>query len=644
MERRAQFDAITRALRLREVAVPAGATVRRGTLVVDEPASGTRTRAPRVEDDELAILPRVDVTESSDTGAEITLGELLGAGGMGAVFLARQRSLRRDVAVKRLRAGSPSGGTDDARHAAALLAEARIAGALEHPSIVPVHVLGVDEQGSPLLVMKRIEGATLEQLLRDGAHPAWAELERRHGDRLGAQCEILMRVADALHFAHSRGVVHRDVKPANVMVGSFGEVYVVDWGVALQQHDASDEAHEIVGTPAFMAPEMVRADATLVDARTDVYLLGATLHAVLVGANRHRGDSSAQILLAAFLSEPFEYDTSVPEELAVLANACTSVEPDARPSSARAFRDALADFLRHRGSLRLAETAESKLEAMRVATGGSAAMLARPETFAELVECRFALAQALGEWGNNQRARRALRTTLTWMVEAELERRSADGAATVARALDPRDPALEARIDALRADLEEARQLEQEGRAERQERELESTSRYRVPITLGIIALCVVTFGLALAREHVSARPVPMDRVVRVDVAMLGIMASTLWVFRRRLLKNRLTKQLASLLLLSLGASTIADQIHASRGETSMEAGALSVMMVGAVFLGAAIGIGGRLWWAAGVCFAAGIVAAIWPATSTLMVGVGCVGCLIALIYDALGARSRVSL
>ena len=230
------------------------------------------------------------------------------------------------------------------------------------------------------------------------------------------------------------------------------------------------------------------------------------------------------------------------------------------------------------------------------------------------------------------------------MVEAELERRSADGAATVARALEPRDPALEARIEALRREVEESRALEDEGRAERQERELESTSRYRVPITFGILVLSFALFAWAVIGEHMTSRPIPMHRIVPWDVAMLGVMSATLWIFRRRMLKNRLTKQLASLLLLALAASTIADQIHASRGETSAEAGPMSVMMIGAVYLGAAIGIGGRLWWAAGVCFAAGIVAAIWPATSSAAVGAGIIGCLIALIYDALGARSRVSL
>lgn len=649
MDRRA-FEEITRALGLDAVAP--GETVLHGTLVLrsgreggatdGSAASDAPTRAmPGSAGDRAATLPRLDLGRDEEAPrAELLLGELLGAGGMGAVYTARQRSLRRDVAVKRLREGS-----DTSRAVFALLSEARIVGALEHPNIVPVHLLGRDEDGTPILVMKRIEGASLAELLANAEHPAWAELERRHGDREAATCEILMRVADGLHFAHSRGYLHRDVKPANIMVGSFGEVYLVDWGVALAPGATSDDTHEIVGTPAFMAPEMVYGDPGRVDARTDVYLLGATLHNVLTGSPRHRGDTGARVLFAAIMSAPFTYDESVPDELAALASAATARDPSARPPSAAAFRDRLADFLRHRGSQRMASAAEDRLDALRPAEDAEpdAKTLATPETFAVLSECRFALTQALAEWKDNERARRALRVTLLWMVEAELERRSADGARTIARAIEPPEPSIAPRIEALESALEESRALEEEGRAEREERDLTKTSRWRVPLTIGLLVLCVAIFIRAVLIEEMSGRALPMDRVVNFDVAMIGIMASVMWVTRKRLLTNRLSRQLASLLLLAQSAATIADQVHASRGETSTEAGALSIMMIGGVFLGAAIGIGGRLWYAAAVCFASGIVAAIWPWTSTTMVGVGIIGCLAALVYDGLGPPSRVS-
>src|SRR5262249_17151056 len=140
--------------------------------------------------------------------------------------------------------------------AESLLAEARLLGSLEHPNIVPMHCLAYDEKGLPLLVMKRVEGVSLAALLKDAAHPAWSRIMSAGGDRLATLLSILGNVCAALHFAHSRGIIHRDVKPDNIMVGAYGEVYLMDWGIATRLAvDASPERQRgVVGTPGFMAP------------------------------------------------------------------------------------------------------------------------------------------------------------------------------------------------------------------------------------------------------------------------------------------------------------------------------------------------------------------------------------------------------
>lgn len=199
--------------------------------------------------------------------------DVLGQGGMGTVWLARDTALDREVAIKVLRAVAA------ADLSARLAQEARILARLEHPGIVPVHDGGTLADGRAYYVMKRVRGRRLDE---------W----RANGPSLRRQLELLQRVAEAVAFAHANGVIHRDLKPGNVMVGEFGEVLVLDWGVAklLRQPTGRppavagtdgtlevDTGHgAVVGTRGFMAPEQERG-ATDVDGRADVFALGALL-------------------------------------------------------------------------------------------------------------------------------------------------------------------------------------------------------------------------------------------------------------------------------------------------------------------------------------------------------------------------------
>ena len=189
-----------------------------------------------------------------DARYEIT--GVAGYGGMGTVYIARDRTLDRDVAVKVLDVADRQGS-----RAARLQREAHILARLDHPAIVPVHDAGSLDDGRAFYVMKLVKGKRLDELIRDAA-PL--------NDRLNAFARIL----DAVAFAHAHGVVHRDLKPENVMVGGFGEVYVMDWGVA--QDGGADPEGAVVGTPGFMAPEQERARGA-VDGRADVFALGAML-------------------------------------------------------------------------------------------------------------------------------------------------------------------------------------------------------------------------------------------------------------------------------------------------------------------------------------------------------------------------------
>ncbi|MCB9676054.1 MAG: protein kinase [Alphaproteobacteria bacterium] len=221
---------------------------------------------------------------------ELAFGTTIGTGGMGVVRTAEQVRLHRTVAVKSLRTD-----IDDPEATRKLLAEAWMTGALEHPNIVPVYDIAVDDAHRPHIVMKRITGIEWESVMDDG--PAIAERFGTH-DLLAWNLGILMAVCNALHYAHDRGIVHRDVKPQNVMVGEFGEVYLVDWGIAVPLKDdgriPAVGGGRIAGTPRYMAPEMVRAEPVTV--ATDIYLLGGVLHRILTGVPPHRGWSIREIL------------------------------------------------------------------------------------------------------------------------------------------------------------------------------------------------------------------------------------------------------------------------------------------------------------------------------------------------------------
>lgn len=400
--------------------------------MADEPRTrAARGGAPDPPRRVVALPLLLDENEArAGEAPQLRLGGVAGSGRMAVVHEAIQLPLQRRVAVK---IPHLEGDAD------ALIAEARIAGALEHPNIVPIHLLGRDRDGHPRLVMKLIEGEPWGVQL--------AEPDRR--ERLRHHLGILLAVCNAVGLAHGQGVIHRDLEPHNVMIGPFGEVYVVGWGLAFATRQAaSSERGHAEGTPAFMAPEMLANDGLPISSATDIYLLGGILHVILTGIAPFEGMTLARRLADATAAPAAPIPTDVLPELASICKRALSTDPAERHGSVHAFREAIATSLRHLGSLEVSAAAEARLRSLREGDDGDAA------THELIIEARFGFQQALAAWPDNQPAQRGLQATLELACMRELERRDVDAAAIWLAALPETSEALAARVAHLRDELE----------------------------------------------------------------------------------------------------------------------------------------------------------------------------------------------
>jgi serine/threonine protein kinase len=293
------------------------------TIAVAESEARLPAQAPDAAPARTTVLPRLE----SDGAVPrlVSQGKLryehrrrLGEGGLGEVIGARDNDIDRDVAVKRMRHETASPAT-----IARFVEEVRTIGRLEHPNIVPIHDVGVDERGEYYFVMKYIEGDTLEAIIEKlqagdpGTHARYG-YERR--------VQIFTALLEAVAYAHSKGIVHRDIKPANVMVGAYGEVVLMDWGIAKRLRSDGEampetalgpvpaSRHEnrgalfetvegdLIGTPAYMSPEQARGEA--VDERSDLYSLALLFHELLCLRHPLASKATLSAMLLGILNEP----------------------------------------------------------------------------------------------------------------------------------------------------------------------------------------------------------------------------------------------------------------------------------------------------------------------------------------------------
>ena len=276
-----------------------------------------------------------DEKKPAGFAAEYELIKILGEGGMGIVYDAKQMSVDRSVAIKMLKAKTAG----DEKQRQKFLAEAVVTGELDHPNIVPIYDVGTSDRGLLFYSMKKVKGTPWIKVVTKKPIPE--------------NLEILMKVSDAMAFAHSRGVIHRDLKPENIMLGDYGEVLVMDWGL-LQLADPQGYAkyetivtsHSMGGTPAYMAPEMATGPLDKISFASDIYLLGAMLYEILTGRGAlHTGKNTMQCLFAAAKNEirPLENDKEGGELMDIAMKAMSTEAKDRYPTVAD-FQEALREI------------------------------------------------------------------------------------------------------------------------------------------------------------------------------------------------------------------------------------------------------------------------------------------------------------
>ncbi len=278
--------------------------------------------------------------------SSFAINDIIGEGGMGTVYRASQKKLNRSIAVKLMLGDAKQ---KDNERVNDFLQEAKITANLNHPNIVPIYDLGTSPTGELFYTMKEIEGNVWQD-----------EISKKNETE---NLNILLKVCDAVAFAHSKGIIHCDIKPENVMLGDFGEVVLMDWGISVNIFDKPlinglkhvNELDKISGSPAYMAPEVANMEISKIGVSSDIYLLGGTLYTVLTGETPHPSPDSESALEEARTNTIKKINKHT--ELVDVAFKALEEDASKRFKSVKEFQEAINESIQHTESTKLVEFA-----------------------------------------------------------------------------------------------------------------------------------------------------------------------------------------------------------------------------------------------------------------------------------------------
>ena len=359
--------------------------------VITQPA-GDETETVFVEDNDTPpdsetsarLLTSRSFVSKKGEATDYKIINKIGEGGMGIVQQACQNSLNRIVAVKIM------GGYKGADAESHFMQEATVTGSLEHPNIVPIYDMGRNEDGKPFYTMKRIKGTPWAKTLME--------------NDLMDNIDILLRICDAVAYAHSHGIIHRDIKPENVMIGEFGEILLMDWGLAAGMwNDAAAPRvryeDAIAGTPAYMAPEMAKGEEDNIGFHSDIYLLGAVLYEIITFEQPHTGNSVRECLdnaAANRIVPPFQGSGNKEPTMLQIARKAMATSPADRFATVRELQTAI----------------RTSFSSIKLSTRANRARIQahRNHSYLDFFRALGGYGEALEIWPDNEEAKSALAT------------------------------------------------------------------------------------------------------------------------------------------------------------------------------------------------------------------------------------------